>query len=89
VYLTRSWNATYYRVLFIKSPVIGALEIFDLGSGTLSEATDSIDAIVAISRDDKATTVTKRKAFANDFECGCSIGGEYADVVLSGSIKVF
>jgi hypothetical protein len=68
---------------------LGALEVFDLGSGRFGEATDSIDTIVAVGRDDKATAISKREAFANDFECIGGIGGEYTDIVLSGSIKEF
>jgi hypothetical protein len=68
---------------------LSTLKVFDLGAGIFGEPTNSIDAIVTIGRDDEATTAAKREAFTNKFErCG-GVGGEYADVVLSGSIKVF
>ena len=89
MHLKRDWNATYYRVLFIKSPILRALEVFDLSSGIFGEATHSIDTIVAVGRDDEATTIAKREAFANDFECSSRVGGEYTDIVLNGSVKVF
>jgi hypothetical protein len=89
VHFGREGNATYYRVLLVKSPILGTLEVFDLGPGIFGEATESIDAVVTIGRDDEATTAAKREAFTNKFERGSGVGGEYADIVVDGSIKVF